>query len=93
MEHAPFQTIARKYIDIFSKFTKRMMNNQIKTEIYSLFALSRCQPGWTNPNCDQCIVRSGCAHGTCVHPHDCLCGPGTENPDWRGVLCDEPICE
>ena len=38
-------------------------------------------------------MRSGCAHGTCVHPHDCLCGPGTDNPDWRGVLCDEPICE
>ena len=57
------------------------------------FWFSSCQPGWTNPNCDKCIVRSGCSHGTCVHPHDCLCGPGTENPNGAGVLCEEPVCE
>ena len=55
--------------------------------------LKSCHPGYTNPNCDECIVRAGCVHGTCEHPHDCLCGPGTANENWSGVLCDEPICK
>ena len=39
------------------------------------------------------MVRAGCMHGTCEHPHDCLCGPGTDNENWTGTLCNEPICK
>ena len=33
-----------------------------------------CTPGWSGPNCDQCITHPGCPEqGTCARPWECFC--------------------
>lgn len=64
----------------------------------------KCHPGWTGPNCDQCVPLAGCNFplgGDCVNrtgvapltqppqiPNGCICNPG-----FTGHLCTEPLCE
>ena len=58
----------------------------------------KCHPGWTGPNCDQCVPLSGCnvpTGGYCIDPNNstihvpngCLCKHG-----FTGIFCDEPLC-
>uniref|UniRef100_A0A671QS72 Delta-like protein n=1 Tax=Sinocyclocheilus anshuiensis TaxID=1608454 RepID=A0A671QS72_9TELE len=40
-----------------------------------------CLEGWTGPDCN-----TGCVHGTCVEPWQCLC-----DTNWGGQLCDKDL--
>lgn len=47
------------------------------------FSYSKCPFGWNGSRCDQCIRYTGCVHGYCNKPHECLC-----EPRWGGLQCD-----
>lgn len=52
---------------------------------------SRCQTGWTAPNCDNvtsCFPWFPCKHGSCTKSRmQCDCEPG-----WVGDMCDRSLC-
>ena len=48
---------------------------------YSYF--TRCRQGWTGTNCNECVVREGCQHGTCNEPFECNC-----DEFWGGNDCE-----
>jgi len=43
----------------------------------------KCKEGWKGKNCDQCMTKIGCLHGTCSSPNECSC-----IRNWTGALCD-----
>ncbi|XP_056624291.1 protein delta homolog 1 isoform X2 [Triplophysa dalaica] len=47
----------------------------------------RCRAGWRGVACDRCVPLTGCAHGSCKEPGQCVCERG-----WTGARCDRDIC-
>ena len=62
---------------------------QPKNLLYSYSHTLRCHPGWTGPNCTECVKRSSCEYGRCVNrPFECQCYSG-----YKGITCEIPVCK
>ncbi|XP_056147398.1 protein delta homolog 2 [Lampris incognitus] len=49
-------------------------------------AVCRCDPGWEGEQCELCVRKPGCVHGSCHQPWQCIC-----EADWTGRFCDKDI--
>ncbi|TNM99378.1 hypothetical protein fugu_012411 [Takifugu bimaculatus] len=46
----------------------------------------RCDPGWEGEQCERCVPKPGCRHGSCQQPWQCNCETG-----WGGRFCDKDL--
>lgn len=54
------------------------------TKIACLMCIYRCDPGWEGEQCERCVPKPGCRHGSCQQPWQCNCETG-----WGGRFCDK----